>query len=85
MPKYRYNGDPTAIALPTAEGEPPQEVQLVPGAEVELPDDLLYVQRLIVKGRLEPIVADSAEVESVEAGAIATGRKAGKATTGGNG
>ncbi|MDX2215519.1 MAG: hypothetical protein SFY66_19805 [Oculatellaceae cyanobacterium bins.114] len=58
MPLYTYLGVQTAITLPPAsEGETPQEVQLIPHAQVELPEDLPYVQRAIAKNLLIPVEA----------------------------
>lgn len=67
MPTYKYFGIQTAIALPPEkEGEPAKEVQLIPHAEVELPADLPYVQRLVSKSLLVP-VATSAKKTRKEA------------------
>ncbi|MBD2261371.1 hypothetical protein [Pseudanabaena sp. FACHB-2040] len=65
MPRYLYSGPRTAISLPPAsEGQPPQEVALVPHQEVELPAELPYVQRLVGKGQLVAIAAEpEAEAE----------------------
>ncbi|HEY9737543.1 MAG TPA: hypothetical protein V6D06_14715 [Trichocoleus sp.] len=56
MPRYLYTGPRTAISLPPkTEGQPPQEVALIPHQEVELPAELPYVQRLVSKSQLVAI------------------------------
>lgn len=55
MPKYRYLGDRTAIAIPTDGKGETTEVALIPNTEVELPADMPYVERLVAKGKLVAI------------------------------
>ncbi len=58
MPLYLYLGERTAITLPPEkEGDEPKEIALIPHSQVELPESLPYVQRLVGLGLLKPEAA----------------------------
>lgn len=51
MKNYIYHGPPTAFTLP---GNPPRDVQLVPGAPVQLPSTNQLVIDLVAQELLTP-------------------------------
>ena len=62
MKKYLYTGVQTAIAVPkSADGEEVVDVALIPHEQVELPEDMPYVQRLVAKGLLTAVTESSIE------------------------
>lgn len=58
MAKYLYQGPQSGLSLPGPDGTVTEHM-LVPGAEIELPDDNVAVKALIARGHLNPVPAPS--------------------------
>lgn len=65
LTRYRYSGPLSGVTLRQKQADravEEKDVQLIPGAEVDLPADHPYVRKLAAKKHLTEVVPDSAAV-----------------------
>ena len=86
MAKYTYSGPFDTIELTTTKTvdgdavKTTEDVRLVPGAQVTLPEDHKLVKRMIAAGHLKPVEQASAKQTATAAAQKSTTGKVAKAT-----
>jgi hypothetical protein len=62
LKRYRYDGPMSGVTL--RDGKASREVMLIPGKEIELPDDNPHVKALAARGHLTEVAAPAAKTKA---------------------